>query len=136
MKYLSISFLLIGTIGLTNEIYLILNGISKHPIFGIMLGVSLIALSAGCFIYIKLRYKGGLYTIIGAILFVYSIVILLNEYEKIINNIGHNNTLGIGIGIAFITTGVVLLTFGHKYHLKSSNCKKIANNTNQAKVSD
>jgi hypothetical protein len=120
MKYLSISFLLIGAVGLTNEIILILNGVSKHPIFGIMLGLSLITLGIGCFIYLKLGYKGGLYTLMGGILSVYSIVILLNEYEKFINNIGHNNTLGLGIGIAFVTIGIFLLTLGHRYHIKSS----------------
>jgi uncharacterized membrane protein YidH (DUF202 family) len=83
-----------------------------------VIGMSLIVIGILTMMAAKIRYKGGLLSIIGIIISFFGLIAISIEIDSIIGSAQRSVYAGLVLGIVLILAGVMLLRQGHRRHLR------------------
>jgi len=83
-----------------------------------IIGISLIVIGILTMMAAKIRYKGGVLSIIGVVLLFLGSIEISIEIDSIIGSAQKSVYEGLVLGIILTLTGIILLRLGHRRHLR------------------
>ena len=83
-----------------------------------IVGISLIVIGILTMMAAKIRYKGGVLSIIGVVLLFLGSIEISIEIDSIIASAQRSVYFGLVLGIILTLTGIILLRLGHRRHLR------------------
>ena len=83
-----------------------------------VIGMALIVIGILTMVAAKIRYKGGLLSIIGVVLSFLGLIAISIELDSIIRSAQRSVYAGLILGIVLTLAGTVLLRQGHRRHLR------------------
>ena len=83
-----------------------------------IVGISLIVIGILTMMAAKIRYKGGVLSIIGVVLLFLGSIEISIEIDSIIGSAQRSVYFGLVLGIILTLTGIILLRLGHRRHLR------------------
>jgi uncharacterized membrane protein YidH (DUF202 family) len=83
-----------------------------------VIGMSLIVIGILTMMAAKIRYKGGLLSIIGVVFLFFGLIAVSIEIDSIIGSAQRSVYSGLVLGIILILAGILLLRQGHRRHLR------------------
>jgi len=116
MRILSIILLIIGILGIVNNVNTILNGDYSRSLHGIVIFSLIGILGILSYYYYKYEYRGGLSTILGAILIAFGISMFAQQIDMYLFGEIEHQAGGYTGGALFIIIGLLSVKSGHKLH--------------------